>query len=548
MYISSGPSVRPEIVFIEDLLEEIAHGKVRVPKFQRPFFWKPSDMLSLFDSIYKEYPIGSLLLWESDSDVASLDEVGPLKIPSPGTSPLTYILDGHQRLATLYGALRLPSDYQTNEEQQTWRWRIYFDLTDHKFTHAPKGRPAPNLLPLRAVLRTVDFLQEARKLQETFPENIVDKLIIDAEQFAQKVKNYKVAIIRIRGGDLSQAVEIFSRLNTRGRQITADQMVSALTYREGEGAIDLAERIDYILEELSAYRFENLSRLTVFRAIMAAAGMNIYSSDWESLSKKVGEKLSFKIDAAGNALFLAARFLYEAIDIPGDKLLPYSHQMVLLSEFFHNCPNPDSIQLEILKKWFWVTSLSGWFAGANSTQINNAIDEMRDLAKNFNITFKVMPLDDPARKFPNRFDMRSARIRILLIFMLKMKPLNPDTGERVEAERILHEYGTLLHIFPRVDQPFVSNPANRILLEKKAGQSTREQLISIPEKFRDSVLESHGITPDAYEALLRDDAVSFINYRAQNLYHLERNFMSSLGIMPPEEAGFGETDVDADEE
>ena len=132
--------------------------------------------------------------------------------------------------------------------------------------------------------------------------------------------------------------------------------------------------------------------------------------------------------------------------------------------------------------------------------------------------------------------------------MLKMKPLNPDTGERVEAERILHEYGTLLHIFPRVDQPFVSNPANRILLEKKAGQSTREQLISIPEKFRDSVLESHGITPDAYEALLRDDAVSFINYRAQNLYHLERNFMSSLGIMPPEEAGFGETDVDADEE
>lgn len=547
MYIPSGPSVKPEIVFIEDILEEIAQGKVRVPKFQRPFFWKPSDMLSLFDSIYKEYPIGSLLLWESTSDVASLDEVGPLKIPSPGTSPLTYILDGHQRLATLYGALRLPSDYQTNAEQQTWRWRIYFDLIDHKFTHVPKGSPVSNLLPLRAILRTVDFLQEARKLQDTFSDN-ADKLIIDAEQFAQKVKNYRVAIIRIRGGNLNQAVEIFSRLNTMGRQITADQMVSALTYREGEAAIDLAERIDYILEELSAYRFENLNRLTVFRAILAAAGMNIHSGDWETLAKRLGEKLSVKIDAAAKALLLAARFLYEEIDIPGDKLLPYSHQMVLLSEFFHNCPNPDSIQLEILKKWFWVTSLSGWFAGANSTQINNAIDEMRDLAKNNKVTFKVMPLDDPARKFPNRFDMRSARIRILLIFMLKMNPLDPDTGKRIEAERILHEYGTLLHIFPRVDQPLVSNPANRILLEKKAGQSPREQLIGIPNQFRDSVLNSHGITPNAYDALFRDDAKSFINNRAQNLYLLERDFISSLGIMPPTEAGFGETDVDADEE
>ena len=90
---------------------------------------------------------------------------------------------------------------------------------------------------------------------------------------------------------------------------------------------------------------------------------------------------------------------------------------------------------------------SGWFAGANTTQINNAIDEMRKLAKDNSTIFRVMPLDEPARKFPNRFDMRSARIRIFLIFMLKMNPLNPNTGKQLEAERILREYGSLLHIF-----------------------------------------------------------------------------------------------------
>ena len=94
----------------------------------------------------------------------------------------------------------------------------------------------------------------------------------------------------------------------------------------------------------------------------------------------------------------------------------------------------------------------------------------------------------------------------------------------------------------------MSNPANRILLEKKEGLSVREHFLSIPDQFRDSVLRSHGITLDAYNALLRDDVRGFIENRAQNLSQIERDFMNNLGINPSTEAGFGEADYDADEE
>ncbi len=55
-------SVKPEVVFVEELLADIRNGQLRIPRFQRPFVWEPRRMRNLFDSIYKSYPIGSLLI------------------------------------------------------------------------------------------------------------------------------------------------------------------------------------------------------------------------------------------------------------------------------------------------------------------------------------------------------------------------------------------------------------------------------------------------------------------------------------------------------
>jgi uncharacterized protein with ParB-like and HNH nuclease domain len=60
-------------------------------------------MLDLLDSINRQYPIGSLLAWETDAEIQSLPTIGPITVSFTDTANAVYLLDGHQRLSTIAG-------------------------------------------------------------------------------------------------------------------------------------------------------------------------------------------------------------------------------------------------------------------------------------------------------------------------------------------------------------------------------------------------------------------------------------------------------------
>jgi uncharacterized protein with ParB-like and HNH nuclease domain len=68
--------------FIEDLVEEVMTGGVRIPEFQRPFRWQWEDVKRLMDSIVRGYPIGNLLLWARPATEEKL-KIGALQILAP---------------------------------------------------------------------------------------------------------------------------------------------------------------------------------------------------------------------------------------------------------------------------------------------------------------------------------------------------------------------------------------------------------------------------------------------------------------------------------
>lgn len=543
MESAATPLVKPEVVFIEDLVEEIAAGRLRVPRFQRPFVWKPSDMLSLFDSIYCGYPIGSLLLWESDGRYETTSQVGPISIPELRTKPITYILDGHQRLATLFGCLRLDRGFPKGPYQDAWQWWIWFDLRTKVFRHLAKGGAEPWMLPVRSVLRTVDFLAEARRIEEG-NVGVSAEMIQTAELLAQKIKNYRVALTRIEGGSLNQAVEIFSRLNTKGWSMTVDQMVSALTYKEGKSSTNLASAIDRILNRLSAFHFGKLKRMTIFRAIAAAAGTEIQNTNWESIAKEMGSSLNEKIDTAEASLVSAAKFLYNYVGVPGDELLPYTNQMLMLSVFFQACAHPSDSKLRQLKRWFWSTSFSGWFAGANTSDINHAISEMRWFGKLKTAAFEYMSLDAATRPFPTSFDMRSARVRSLFLVLLRLKPRNFENGRTLKAGSIVSELGSLafMHVFRGGVSGVVSSPANRVISRAVDGASLRERILAANTR----TLTSHAIDEEAFSALADDDATEFVEIRARRMADVERQFLREMSL-PIGGDSPAEASIDSDE-
>jgi hypothetical protein len=539
-------TVKPEVVFIEQLLNDIAAGTLRVPKFQRPFVWRPEQMVELFDSIERGYPIGSLLIWETDLHVTSLDEISDQKIPRTPRTSTTYVLDGHQRLSTLFGTLMPRSSVAEPTQQREWMWNIYRVLGDtserSRFTHWKKTtKPPPWYLPMRAMLRTMDFLAWARELQKAdkLPADI-DVLIREAEELAQRIKSYQTSVVRLIGGDLERAVGVFHRLNSSGQSMTPDQMASALTYREGTGE-SLADRISALQDSIADTGFGEIASITIYRSILAVAGVDdVQETRWEALAKRVEENLTEAVDATEVALHNAVDFLRQEVRVPLARLVPYNAQIMLLAACFDRAPSLGRPQREELVRWFWATSWSGHFAGANSTQIRNALREMREFA----LGRSSLSFDDQiARPFPDRFDTRAARVRAYIVWDLIKFPDRRGLDNRpVDAVDLIakNNLSAYRSIIPGISQ--VSHPANKIILPTPARMSARRALT---EHGNFQIWNSHGITESALWHLKRDNFDQFLTDRTEFLVKREREFMDKFDVRLPEMRA-GETDIDTE--
>jgi len=531
-------NVKPEVEFLGDLFSQITAGKLRVPRFQRSFVWRPEQMRALFDSIERGYPVGTLLLWDTAEPVRSLDRMGAITLPPRPDGTVSYVLDGHQRLSTLYSVLNLPADAPRDpDDEETWKWWIYRDLTEgdsgasSRFTHMRRGDPPPTYLPLRTLLRTTDFLGFARTLKD-------DQLVDRAEEIATRIKSYKLGLIRVIGADLAQAVEIFSRLNSEGQKMQPDEMVAALTYREDlQGGFSLAERIDDILVQLEELDFGELPREeVVFRTILAATGQaDIQRTNWPRLARDIGEGVPGQIEAAQQALAATISFMRGPLGVPHVRLVPYAAQMVQLAGFFLICPDPDESRASALERWFRSTSLSGWFGGANTTQLKKMLASMRAFARGEISAEELLAIDEPALPYPAKFDMQSARVRTLLLNQIALRrPLGAD-GKPIEVGRELMAHGNRAwrHVLPSQlrNSGLQSDPANRILLPPEANKSVRQTIVDLDpnDPVGESVLNSHFISKTAHQWLVEGDYEGFVRDRALQIAGEERRFIESLG-------------------
>jgi hypothetical protein len=110
-----------------NILDQIDSGTVLLPEFQRGYVWNRDQVRGLMRSLYHGYPVGSLLVWETDADAAAVrgngEKVG-------GTKRL--LLDGQQRITSLYGVARgrPPAFFDGNASAFTG---LRFNIADETF-------------------------------------------------------------------------------------------------------------------------------------------------------------------------------------------------------------------------------------------------------------------------------------------------------------------------------------------------------------------------------------------------------------------------------
>jgi Protein of unknown function DUF262 len=287
------PEITPQVVHLIDLLKRAKTGRLRVPRFQREFVWKRQDIVDLFDSIARQYPIGTLFLWGAQPVPYSRPNIGPLKVPnSDGETWL--VLDGQQRLTTLVGVLLAEEpEWSTEGDADPEQWRLFFDPREDAFAHRKEGEPLPShYVPVAALLDTLKLFEHLEKMmREAKPANVAGPAREDvarwfrrAQEVAREIQSYRVPLVEIKTNSLSIAVESFSRLNKKGRTIGQDEMFSALTYTEGTaGDFHLAAEIDKLQQGMVRSGFGSVERTILLRAVLTAASLDIYRTDWTQL-------------------------------------------------------------------------------------------------------------------------------------------------------------------------------------------------------------------------------------------------------------------------
>jgi Protein of unknown function DUF262 len=134
---------------VSTILDHIDSGHMALPEFQRGYVWNRDQVRGLYGSLYRRHPVGGLLVWATESKAAEHRGDGPL---AGGVVKL--LLDGQQRMTTLYGVVRgKPPKFFDGNPQAFTGLRFHLDTETFSFWQPVKMQDDPLWIDLTELMQ-----------------------------------------------------------------------------------------------------------------------------------------------------------------------------------------------------------------------------------------------------------------------------------------------------------------------------------------------------------------------------------------------------------
>lgn len=400
-------SFRTAEPYLKDVLDSIAKGDIQLPDFQRGWVWDDAHIKSLIASLSLSYPIGAVMFLEAGGVPFKPRLFEGVSI-TPAPSPKTLVLDGQQRLTSMYLALRSGLPVKTKTEKGTEIHRVYFldmvkclkadadreeaiisvpeslkitsdfgrkvdlDLSSHDREYAQ------HLFPVSLMFDTQGFMQwkmgyATHHANATDGGNFLMRFEMDVWLTFQK---FKVPAIELDRQTPREAVcQVFEKVNTGGVTLTIFELMTA-TFAVDE--FNLREDWETRFKRLTA-KHDSLKAVdgtSFLTAVTLLASYERHLSGKSPVSCKRGDVLRLeltdfkRLQGCVEAGFKKAAELLAEDCIFDDKSLPYATQMIPLAAICAKLADKISqhgVKRKVMQ-WYWAGVFGELYGSANETR------------------------------------------------------------------------------------------------------------------------------------------------------------------------------------
>jgi len=497
-------------------------GEVKIPKFQRGFVWQKSDVLALLESLLQGYPIGSLLFWRTEQKLKSERDIQGFSLPpTPDKYPTNYVLDGQQRLTTIYGVL----SYKGSPDQPHIL-SVAYDLRKKELRHR-QPRDPQWCLPLNVMFDFARFNQFQQSLT-ALPDG--NELNDEALRVNETLREYQVPVVTLTERTLDEVCPIFERINSTGTKLTVYDLMVAATFSED---FDLNEEVKALGQAVERRNF-CIDGDCILRTVSALRGKSVKKKAILALRDIPPSELREDLTTTRKAMEKAIDFLRTEVGVVSSDFLPYEAQLTVLSKVFSLCEDPLAPEQRArLRTWFWLSSFHERYRGASDSVLDGDIDLCLPFLGGTDPLSpplkKVEPDDLKGRDFRKGTAVTHAYVALLATChpcgIVDGAPVDVEGSLSWENQREFH------HIFPKgylatcpeKDRQRQSDLANIMLLPSGPNKQISSEKPSVyMSRIKqqhgpafDKILASNLIPPLEDSGLLIDDFEYFLAVRLE---------------------------------
>lgn len=555
---------------LQETLARADKGSLQLPDFQRGWVWDDERIRSLVASVSVSFPIGAVMLLETGGQ-----HVRFRPRPLSGTherlgqvAPETLILDGQQRLTSLYQALASRAAVETKDAKgkPIRRW-YYLDMKkaisdnddrEDAVLSVPEDRQvktfggeialdvttpereyAQDLFPANRIFASSEWRREYNKhwKHDAGKSDLFDRF---ETEIIDRFKQYLVPVIELKKETPKEAVcLVFERVNTGGVALTVFELLTA-----SFAADDFQLRDDWnareqrlksrhpVLRNLQSDDFLQAISLLVTqsrRREALVAGTAAESAPGISCKRKDILKLEV-VDWTTWAERVEAGFVRAARFLHGQKIfnaqdLPYRTQLVPLAAMFVDLGRDGETEgaRQAIARWYWCGVLGELYGSAIESRFARDLPEVVGLVRGETVEpITIQESSFQANRLLTLRTRNSAAYKGLYALLMRDGGRDFRTGERIEAQTFFDDQIDIHHIFPETWckaaglKPEIFNSViNKTAL---AARTNRQIGGRAPSKYLPAMEKAAGVSVERMDEILRSHCISPGDLRADRFW------------------------------